>query len=269
MNEVLDNQEIRRKRNRRFQVLYIIVDVLLVLFSFLIFIWIKPASKAHYLPQYIQPFIVFLVVWIIVSAIIGKYQLSKIKKPKDIYVYTLISNITIVGIILSLIYFNNLFSYSRLIVFGTIILSSILELLIGYIFASYKFAQPLSEKQIQLKEDKSKVFPPFTYEKYDNEKTREKRLAQRDFVIETKSKRVYKFLNRFADVGDPHATVFNTTKIANVETLADGYFNKIVNLHRANDIRRVNKFFETINERMPYGGLYIGCVETKDIRKKR
>lgn len=269
MNEVLDNQEIRRKRNRRFQVLYIIVDVLLVLFSFLIFIWIKPASKAYYLPQYIQPFILFLVVWIIVSAIIGKYQLSKIKKPKDIYVYTLISNITIVGIILSLIYFNNLFSYSRLIVFGTIILSSILELLIGYIFAAYKFAQPLSEKQIQLKEDKSKVFPPFTHEKYDREKTREKRLAQRDFVIETKSKRVYKFLNRFVDVGDPHATVFNTTKIANVETLADGYFNKMVNLHRTNDIRRVNKFFETINERMPYGGLYIGCVETKDIRKKR
>lgn len=269
MTDALDKQNVRQKRNRRFQLLYIIVDVLLVMFSFLIFIWIKPASKSHYLPEYTQPFIIFLVVWVGVSAIIGKYQLSKIKKPKDIYVYTLISNITIVGIILSLIYFNNLFSYSRLIVFGTIILSTIFELFIGYIFAAYKFAQPLSDKQIKLKEDKSKVFPPFTHEKFDNEKTRDKRLAQRDFVIETKSKRAYKFLNRYVDVGDPHAIVFNTTKIANVETLADGFFNKMVNLHRTNDIQRVNKFFETINERMPYGGLYIGCVETKDIRKKR
>ena len=92
--------------------------------------------------------------------IIGKYQLTKIKKPKDIYVYTLISNMTIVGIILSLIYFNNLFSYSRLIVFGTIILSTLLELFIGYIFAAYKFAQPLTDKTIQLKEMENPKFSP-------------------------------------------------------------------------------------------------------------
>lgn len=267
---VIDKEDIKHKRNRRFQLLYVIVDVLLVTLSFLIFIWIKPASKAYYLPQYIQPFIIFLLVWLLVSMIIGKYKLTKIKKPKDIYVYTLISNITIVGIILSLIYFNNLFSYSRLIVFGTIILSTIMELFIGYVFAAYKFAQPLPDKVYpeKDKEGRSKVFPPFTHEKFDNEKTREKRQAQRNFIIETKSKRAYNFLNRFADAGDPHSAVFNTTKIANVETLADGYFNKMINLHRTNDIRRVNKFFESINERMPYGGLYIGCVETKKIRKE-
>ncbi len=266
---VTDKEDSKNKRNRRFQLLYITIDVLLVTLSFLIFVWIKPASKAYYLPQYVQPFIIFLLVWTLVSMIIGKYQLTKIKKPKDIYVYTLISNVTIVGIITSLIYFNNLFSYSRLIVFGTIILSTLLELFIGYIFAAYKFAQPLPDKTIQPGDGKSKVFPPFTHEKFDSEKTREKRLAQRKFIIESKSKRVYNFLNRFVDVGDPHSAVFNTTKIANVETLADGYFNKMVNLHRTNDIRRVNKFFESINERMPYGGLYIGCVATKDIRKKR
>lgn len=265
---VIEKEEIRGKRNRRFQLLFITIDVFMVMISFLIFIWIKPASKAYYLPQYIQPFFIFLIIWLVVSAIIGKYHLTKIKKPKDIYVYTLISNITIVGIVLSLIYFNNLFSYSRLIVFGTIILSTLLELFIGYIFAAYKFAQLLPDKTITSGDVKSRVFPPFTHEKFDSEKTREKRLAQRKFIIETKSKRVYNFLNRFLDVGDPHSAVFNTTKIANVETLADGYFNKMVNLHLTNDIRRLNKFFESINERMPYGGLYIGCVETKDIRKR-
>ena len=177
------------KRNRRFQVLYILVDVIVVTLSFLIFIWIKPASKSYYLPQYSQPFFIFLLVWVIVSLIIGKYQLIKVKKPKDIYVYTLISNITIVGIILSLIYFNNLFSYSRLIVFGTIILSTLLELFIGYILAAYKFAQPVSDKSVKNNdpEARSKVFPPFTHEEFDRDKTREKRHAQRDFIIETKS----------------------------------------------------------------------------------
>ncbi len=255
-----EKEEIKSKRNQRFQVFYIIVDVLLVTLSFLFFIWLKPASKSYYLPEYYMPFLIFLAVWLIVSIVIGKYQLHKVRKPKDIYVYTLIANITIVGIITSLIFFNNLFSYSRLIVFGTIILSTVLELFIGYIFSAYKFAQPVMEKQIQQKKVKAKVFPPNVHEEFDREKTREKRHGQRDFIVETKSKKVFNYLNRYVDVGDPHAVVFNTTKIANVETLADGYFNKMVNLHKVNDIRRVNKFFETINERVPYGGLYISCV---------
>jgi len=264
-----EREEIKRKRNRRFQVLYIIIDVLLVTLSFLFFIWLKPASQSYYLPEYLLPFLIFIAVWLIVSLIIGKYQIQKIRKPKDIYVYTLIANITIVGIITSLIFFNNLFSYSRLIVFGTIILSTVLELLIGYVFSAYKFAQPVMEKQGRQKEGKPKVFPPNVHEEFDREKTRAKRHGQRDFIVETKSKKVFNYLNRFVDVGDPHAVVFNTTKIANVETLSDGYYNKMVNLHKTNDIRRVNKFFETINKRVPYGGLYISCVETKNIRKKR
>jgi lipopolysaccharide/colanic/teichoic acid biosynthesis glycosyltransferase len=261
--------DIRHKRRRRLQILYIFTDILLVLLSFLFFIWIKPASRTYYLPLYYRPFLIFLVIWLVVSWIIGKYDLIKIKKPKDIYAYTFISNITITGIITSLIYFNNLFSYSRLIVFGTIILSTILELFTGYIFSAYKFAQPLREEDIPSAETKKKVFPPFAHKEFDREKTREKRKAQREFIIENKSKRLFNYLNRYVDVGDPHAVVFNTTKIANVETLADGYYNKMVNLHRANDIRYLNKFFETINERIPYGGLYISCVETKNIRKKR
>jgi len=54
-----EKEEIKRKRNRRFQILYIIVDVLIVTLSFLLFIWIKPASKSYYLPEYYKPFLSF------------------------------------------------------------------------------------------------------------------------------------------------------------------------------------------------------------------
>ena len=43
----------------------------------------------------------------------------------------------------------------------------------------------------------------------------------------------------------------------------------LVNLERLNDVRRINKFLETINLKLPKGGLFIGCLETKEIRKKR
>lgn len=42
-----------------------------------------------------------------------------------------------------------------------------------------------------------------------------------------------------------------------------------VNLHRVNDIRFINKFFEGINEELPFEGKFICCVETFQARKER
>ncbi|MFC5048578.1 sugar transferase [Aquimarina hainanensis] len=43
----------------------------------------------------------------------------------------------------------------------------------------------------------------------------------------------------------------------------------IINLHRVNDYRRINKFFESVNMKLPEGGLFINNVETYETRKKR
>ncbi|MEZ5146709.1 MAG: hypothetical protein R2759_06415 [Bacteroidales bacterium] len=46
-------------------------------------------------------------------------------------------------------------------------------------------------------------------------------------------------------------------------------FTNLVNLHQINDIRRINKFFETVNSRLPFGGAYIGSAETYPLRKQK
>ena len=38
-------------------------------------------------------------------------------------------------------------------------------------------------------------------------------------------------------------------------------YEQVVNLKRVNDIRRINKFFETVNNRLKKGGIFIGRVE--------
>ena len=43
----------------------------------------------------------------------------------------------------------------------------------------------------------------------------------------------------------------------------------IINLKRINDIRRINKFFEAVNEQLPLGGYYLGCVEPSVMRYRR
>ncbi|MFO8021395.1 MAG: sugar transferase, partial [Perlabentimonas sp.] len=43
----------------------------------------------------------------------------------------------------------------------------------------------------------------------------------------------------------------------------------IINLKRVNDIRWINKFFESVNSKIPRGGVFICLAETKNLRKKR
>ena len=54
-----------------------------------------------------------------------------------------------------------------------------------------------------------------------------------------------------------------------IEEIKDKETLNIVNLKRINDIRHLNKFFETVNTVLPYDGVYIGCVETIELRKER
>lgn len=43
----------------------------------------------------------------------------------------------------------------------------------------------------------------------------------------------------------------------------------IANLHRVNDIKGINKFFCTVNNRLRTGGTFVGCMETLEQRRDR
>lgn len=43
----------------------------------------------------------------------------------------------------------------------------------------------------------------------------------------------------------------------------------VISMPRLNDIRYINKFLECVNERLPVGGILVGCVETSGQRRER
>lgn len=62
--------------------------------------------------------------------------------------------------------------------------------------------------------------------------------------------------------------ILETTTRFNIETLT-GKTDCFINLKRVNDIRYLNKFFETVNLKLSFNGIFAGCVETYDQRKTR
>ena len=84
------------------------------------------------------------------------------------------------------------------------------------------------------------------------------------------------FLSKYVDTQDRNQTIIlNTATVADIKQqtyinqIVGSHQQNIVNLKRINDIRRINKFFEAVNECLPYEGVFIGCVETKALRKQR
>jgi len=59
----------------------------------------------------------------------------------------------------------------------------------------------------------------------------------------------------------------STSDQINLEKLTFGKFSSIINLKKVNDIRYINKFFETVNAILPNSGLYLGKVTTYPNRR--
>ena len=68
------------KNNLKRTIIFVLFDILIVTVSFLVFIWIKPASKRIYLPTYLEPFLIFTAAWLVVSLIISKYNFKKVRR---------------------------------------------------------------------------------------------------------------------------------------------------------------------------------------------
>ncbi len=88
-------------------------------------------------------------------------------------------------------------------------------------------------------------------------------------IIEESGQDAYNLICDYADVNDKKTQILSTTTLFNIHKLSKREIATIINLKKINDIRRINKFFEAVNENIPRNSNFIGCVETLELREKR
>ena len=115
-------------KNKKNYFLFLLMDILLITISFLFFIYLKPRSLAHYLPQYIKPFLGFAMVWLLASLIGNKYNIKHFSKISNLVSAVFRVNFTVLAILLVAMYIFGRLEYSRIIVLGTIAATTLLEL---------------------------------------------------------------------------------------------------------------------------------------------
>ena len=75
------------------------------------------------------------------------------------------------------------------------------------------------------------------------------------------------FINLYFDLSSRSSYLTSISDQINLEKLTFGKFSSILNLKKVNDIRFINKFFETVNTILPTSGLYLGKVVTYPNRR--
>jgi lipopolysaccharide/colanic/teichoic acid biosynthesis glycosyltransferase len=90
-----------------------------------------------------------------------------------------------------------------------------------------------------------------------------------DLFIEEIGIEAVEIISNYIDIEGKKTLLTSTTTRFNIDKLDMEMYNSIVNIKLVNNTRWINKFFESVNSRLPIEGIYIGRVETKVNVKKR
>jgi len=256
--------------------LFFIFDIIIISISFLYMIYLKPASLRIYLPQYINPFLGFVVIWILLSLLAGKFKINKYKNLTNLSLSIIRTDFIILTIIIIFIYFFKRFDYSRLIVLGTIFLSCSLEI----IFVSIYFLRAKNRTLFDTSETyalKPKYVTTHFSTTLESDNLTHKKLNNIKDSIEYKlglkylatQYDLFEFVRNQIPLTSIHkkvSLVLDTHTLYNIEVLEHDSQEFFMNLHQINDFRRVNKYFIQVNKNLKMGGYFVGCVQSIHVR---
>lgn len=258
----------------RTKISIVFVDILFVVGAFCLTVAFKSSALSQYLVKYSIGFAGFLVIWIAMSLFSKKFEINISESLGRLYWRILKTNFSILAIIIILMYLLRDLHYSRFIVFGTILFATFFEFIFSYFHYYLKHAKSGEAIPQNRNGRYANIVRPFQKSGKEETVTLDERVIKegkkiKEIIVREAGKKVYLFIDNYINLANGDYIIFSTTTKFNIDRLPNNYYKNIVNLKRINDIRFVNKFFESVNAKMPNDGVFIGCVETKDQRKKR
>ncbi|GAP42379.1 bacterial sugar transferase [Lentimicrobium saccharophilum] len=202
-----------------------------------------------------------------ISLVFRKYETNETYSTQKLLVLYSRSWMYSSGIALLLIYTLQLGYLSRLLVLFNIFGLLSAEMLVLVIRLSFRSSLFIPDsKETTANEPADDAASP---SEVIRSSRRKQILEINDEVLEEVGEEALFFIAQFIDAEPGKTLILNTTTRFNIVNQPEKVYQKIVNLHRLNDVRFVNKFLEAINSRLPEKGLVAVCAETKNQRKER
>ncbi|MBN2611874.1 MAG: sugar transferase [Bacteroidales bacterium] len=254
----------------------LIIDLMILIASIMLAVLFKQGTGNSYLHDYALEFCLLLVIWGFSSFFFGKYAtLNKYEIAKAIRTI-LLSNFFSFALITSIMYITRIVYYSRFVVIGTIVIASVGEIIFTLLSGLFKRPVMYNITGNNYSEIKNGNGISLLNGNILKLRKRQKKVAsalaittRKQALLDEISKNAFDFIFSYASLESENSLIVSTTSRFNIDTQLASAFDSIVNINRINDIRYLNKFFESANAKLPVGGLFIDYVETKDLRKQR
>jgi lipopolysaccharide/colanic/teichoic acid biosynthesis glycosyltransferase len=259
----------------KFRIITLFADIAILAISFLFMVWTKPASLRVYLPSHSIFFISLAVIWLLVSLLNGKMHRGKIINFTTLFNRVLGSNLISISITALLMYAFRDLDFSRTVVLGTVIVATFLELIFGSIYVAYRKASLQNYEEYEKYKSYRK---PSEYELVRDLNGNSKHTDTinevnpniiRAIEVEAGPEIAEAIIKITGPTLSDHTAVLSTTTIFNITSLPEEKYNYIINLHKINDIKKLDEFIDAVNSKLEMNGYFFCCVETKDQRKKR
>ena len=224
-------------------------------------------------------FVIQLGLWLTVSALFMKYSSAPNFGVTRLAGILILCNTVI--FLLGTFGVNLLIPYRHIahrFFFITVLFSSILEFIFFSFFLSYLAARKRglweTEESVIAANDAGWPLPEHTPKKSKRESdqgstgfriTEELRFLIIQEIGDTAFKRLSYYVEPYLDP----LLVVSTTNRFNIESQPLNSYGTVVNLTRINGIRYLNKFFETVNKKLHFHGVFLGRAEVYSTRKKR
>ena len=249
-----------------------IIDLILVSLSFILCVWLKPGDNTDYYKNYSGSFVLFLVIWLSGSFIFQKYSLVNTLGWKIGLKRIFLINLVIFFFVTSIMYIFQSFNYSRFIVLGTVGVATSAELLVGLSLVLIRNTHVNFENGSSL----GLLVPNRNRHKEEIYPHAKKKLAVRynfklreEYLKNEIGDEAFQYIVHYSAIDSPNTLVIATTTRFNIDAQIQHSFECIINVRRVNDFRYINKYFESVNAKLPVGGIFIDFLETKNMRKRR
>ncbi len=80
---------------------------------------------------------------------------------------------------------------------------------------------------------------------------------------------VFNLVEKYVDTSHSSTLLIPANSELDLSGVFDDTYKSIVHFKRINNFPYINKFFETVNSKLPVGGVFVTKVETTDLRKQR
>ncbi|MFA6234765.1 MAG: hypothetical protein WC824_11400, partial [Bacteroidota bacterium] len=221
-------------------------DIVFIATALALSLLIKGSDIPRALVAYQKPIAIFVAVWILGSVVMRKYTVRRDEMTHSAAMKVLRTNVLLLLIVAFVIFLLQQ-DYSRGVLLGVALFTTVFEMMATY---AYTLDAQLGETSRLVEEylEQPAQIEPLVERSIEGARFDDR---LRDTIIEESGEKAFLFIRKHLSEHPGQSLFVSTTTKFNIDTQPDDVYQNITNLHRVNDIQWINKFFESINTKIP------------------